>query len=154
MRFLIQRVTQSQVYVNKKRISDISQGLLIFIGISQDDTDSDITYLVEKTLNLRLFPSSKTPFEYSAIETSAELLLVSQFTLYANTRKGRRPSFVNAASSENAKELYLKTVCLFEKSGLRVATGMFGAKMLVQLKNDGPVTLLLDSLDRTLSRRS
>ena len=154
MRFLIQRVTQSQVYVNKKLVSGIGQGLLIFIGISQDDTDSDMAYLVENTLPLRLFPSPKTSFEYSAIETSAELLLVSQFTLYSDTRKGRRPSFVKAASPENAKELYLKVVNLFEQSGLRVSTGIFGAKMMVSLKNDGPVTLLLDSLDQTRSRRS
>ena len=105
MLFLIQRVTQSQVYVNKKLVSGIGQGLLIFIGISQDDTDSDMAYLVEKTLNLSLFPSPKTSFEYSAIETSAELLLLSQFTLYSDTRKGRRPSFVKTASPENAKEL-------------------------------------------------
>ena len=154
MRFLIQRVIQSQVYVDKKLISGISRGLLIFIGISQDDTDSDMAYLVEKTLNLRLFPSPKASFEYSAIETSAELLLVSQFTLYSDTRKGRRPSFVKAASPENAKELYLKVVNLFEQSGLRVSTGIFGAKMMVSLKNDGAVTLLLDSLDQTRSRRS
>jgi D-tyrosyl-tRNA(Tyr) deacylase len=154
LRFLIQRVTQSQVYISNKQISDISGGLLIFIGISHDDTDSDITYLVEKTLNLRLFPSLKASFEYSAMETSAELLLVSQFTLYSDTRRGRRPSFLKAGTSENAKELYLKVIQLFKQSGLKVATGMFGAKMMVQLENDGPVTLLLDSLDKTRSRRS
>jgi D-tyrosyl-tRNA(Tyr) deacylase len=127
--------------------------MVVLLGVSAEDTEEDARYLVEKTLNLRLFGEYPKGFERSARDIGAELLVISQFTLYARTRKGRRPDFTQAAPPELGESLYDRTVQLFAESGLRVAEGRFGAYMEVEIINDGPVTILLDSADRNLPRR-
>jgi D-tyrosyl-tRNA(Tyr) deacylase len=127
--------------------------MVVLLGVSTEDTEEDARYLVEKTLNLRLFGEYPKGFERSARDIGAELLVISQFTLYARTRKGRRPDFTQAAPPEQAESLYDRTVQLFAESGLQVAEGRFGAYMEVEIINDGPVTILLDSADRNLPRR-
>lgn len=128
----------------------IGAGLAILVGITGKDGPPEVTYLAEKVLNMRLFPlpGEMTGFERSALEVGAEVLLVSQFTLYASTRKGRRPGFSDAAPGEIASPLFESVVAEFRKSGLKVATGVFGAHMHLRLENDGPVTIVLDSDER------
>jgi D-tyrosyl-tRNA(Tyr) deacylase len=128
-------------------------GLLVFLAVAQRDTEEDVQYIVSKVLNLRLFPSDKSYFDYSALEVKAELLVVSQFTLYGDTRKGRRPEFVAAAPPEEAERIYNRVVELFKASKLKVETGVFAAHMKVSLVNNGPVTLMIDSADRQRPRR-
>lgn len=154
MRALIQRVAQAWVLVDNQEIGRIGPGLVVLLGIAEEDKEADARYLVEKTVNLRIFPAAQNRFDRSALELGAELLVVSQFTLYADTRKGRRPDFTRAASPEEAKQLYEYTIGLFHQAGLPVATGRFQEYMQVLLQNDGPVTLLLDSADRHRPRRS
>ena len=134
-------------------VASIGSGLVVFLGIGRGDTAEDAAYLAEKTANLRIFADAQDRFNLSALETGAELLLVSQFTLYADTRKGRRPSFVDAALPQDAEPLFQRGVALLRERGLKVETGQFQQHMLVQLVNDGPVTLLLDSADRNRPRR-
>ena len=153
MRALIQRVSRASVQHNGRRIASIGSGLLVFLGVSRQDDIHDARYLVDRTLNLRIFPDSENRFNFSAIEATAELLLVSQFTLYANTRRGRRPDFSDAAPAAEAEHLYEQAVGLFRESGLKVATGAFGEFMQVGLENEGPVTIMLDSADRHRPRR-
>ena len=126
----------------------------MFVGITDTDQPEDSEYLAKKTLNMRLFPHDleETGFEQSAIEVGAQILVISQFTLYATTRKGRRPSFTQASSSANAEPLFENLVFEFRKSGLAVHTGIFGAYMRVQLENSGPTTIVLDSADRRSPR--
>lgn len=124
------------------------------IGVSCLDTTEDARYLVDKILNLRIFPSKANDFDHSALDANAGILVVSQFTLYARTRKGRRPDFTAAAPAQYAEHLYNQTVDIFRQSTLRVATGQFGEHMTVNLQNDGPLTLMLDSADRKVPRRS
>ena len=119
----------------------------------KEDDEDDVRYLVEKIANLRIFADDENRFNLSALDVGAELLVVSQFTLYADTRKGRRPDFNQAAGAEDAKRLYEHAVELFREAGLTVATGRFQEHMLVSLENDGPVTLMLDSADRQRPRR-
>ena len=128
-------------------------GLAVFLGITTGDDEADARYLVDKTVNLRIFSDGQNRFNRSALDVKAELLVVSQFTLYADTRKGRRPDFNLAAPPEEAEPLYDHTVELFRQTGLKVDTGQFQEYMQVRLQNDGPVTLLLDSIDRHRSRR-
>jgi D-tyrosyl-tRNA(Tyr) deacylase len=153
MRALVQRVVEASVLVEGQEVGRIGPGLVVFLGFAGDDEDSDSLYLVEKTVNLRIFADSENRFDRSALDVGADLLLVSQFTLYADTRKGRRPDFNQAAGAEQAREAYEKAVDLFRNTGLTVATGRFQEYMQVLLQNDGPVTIMLDSADRNRPRR-
>ncbi len=153
MRALVQRVVEASVLVEGQEVGRIGPGLVVFLGFAGDDEESDPLYLVEKTVNLRIFADSENRFNRSALDVGAELLLVSQFTLYADTRKGRRPDFNRAAGAEQAREAYEKAVELFRDTGLTVATGRFQEYMQVLLQNDGPVTIMLDSADRNRPRR-
>ena len=133
----------------------IGPGLIVFLGVGKGDQEADARYLTGKILNLRIFASDDdNRFERSALDVGAEFLIVSQFTLYADTRKGRRPDFNQAAAPEDARRLYEYTVDQFRESGLKVATGRFQEYMQVRLQNDGPVTIILDSGDSQRPRRS
>jgi D-tyrosyl-tRNA(Tyr) deacylase len=134
-------------------VGRIGAGLVVFLGVGQEDEESDARYLVDKIANLRIFSDEENRFNRSALDVGAEFLLVSQFTLYAGTRKGRRPDFTQAAQPEEARRLYQHTIDLFRQSGLRVAEGRFQEYMQVRLENDGPVTILLDSADLQRPRR-
>ena len=153
MRALIQRVARASVAVEEEVVGTIGPGLVLLLGVGQGDGEEDVSYLVDKIVNLRLFPDAQERFDRSALEVSAELLVISQFTLYASTRKGRRPSFTQAASPQEADLLFQKAVALFEERGLQVETGRFQQHMLVEIHNDGPVTLMVDSEDRLRPRR-
>lgn len=153
MRALIQRVAGAAVSVGGREVGRIGPGLAVLLGVSTEDTEGDAQYLVEKVVNLRIFAAGQNRFDRSALEVGAELLVVSQFTLYAETRKGRRPDFTRAAPPQQAQRLYELVVELFRAAGLSVATGVFQEYMQVSLQNDGPVTLLLDSADRQRPRR-
>ena len=147
MRVVIQRVEFSQVKVNEKIVGKIGKGLNLLVAISTTDTEAEIDWIVRKCLDLRLFPdpdSNNNFWEKSVKDIDGELLIVSQFTLYGDCRKGRRPSFDNSASPEVAKQLYQLFVEKLKLSGLKVATGIFGAMMQVEIDNDGPVTFLLE----------
>lgn len=148
MRALVQRVTQASVTVDGQQAGAIGPGLLVFLGMGQGDTEADAAYLVDKVSNLRIFPDAEGKFNRSALDVGGELLVVSQFTLYADTRRGRRPSFTGAAPPQDAEALFQHAVALFTATGLKVETGRFQAHMLVSLVNDGPVTVWLDSADR------
>ena len=126
-------------------VGEIDDGLLVFIGISSRDSQDDIDYIVDKTINLRIFPDEEGRFDRSLADTNGSLLLVSQFTLYGDTKKGRRPSITEAMPSDSARTLFDDTVNSFSKTGLRVEKGIFQAEMEVSLVNSGPVTIILDS---------
>ena len=128
----------------------IQQGLVVFVGIGRTDNLSDASYIVNKVVNMRLFDNSDGMFDLSALDIHSQLLIVSQFTLYAQTRKGRRPSFVDAMPPGQARDLYEQTVELFQESGLAIETGVFKSHMDVSLTNDGPVTIMVDSSDNGL----
>jgi D-tyrosyl-tRNA(Tyr) deacylase len=145
MKIVIQRVKQAKVKVNSEVIGKIDKGLLILVGAEKGDSQSDIDYLVSKALNLRIFEDENSKMNLSVLDIKGEMLAVSQFTLLGDCRKGRRPSFDKAAGGEDALELYEIFVSELQKSGLKVQTGEFGAHMQVELINDGPVTLILDS---------
>ena len=146
MRALIQRVTKASVTVNKNIVSSIDAGLLIFLGIKNDDSSKDVQYLVKKIINMRIFASETSDnFEKSLIEAKKEILVVSQFTLYGELKKGRRPSFIESAKSDYALTMYEEFINELKKTDLKIQTGIFGAKMYVNIINDGPVTLMLDS---------
>lgn len=153
MRALLQRVAHAAVSVEGQEIARIGPGLVILLGVAAGDDETDAQYLVDKTVHLRIFADGQNRFNRSALDVEAELLVVSQFTLYADTRKGRRPSFSPAAAPDTARRLYDYAVQLFRSAGLAVATGVFQEYMQVSLQNDGPVTLLLDSADRHTPRR-
>jgi D-tyrosyl-tRNA(Tyr) deacylase len=154
LRALVQRVRQATVSVQGETLGSIELGLVLFIGVGVEDTPDDARYLVERLLNLRIFADEAGRFNRSALEVGAGLLAVSQFTLYADTRRGRRPSFTQAAPPAEAEPLFIQTVELLRQSGLPVATGRFGAEMRVALENDGPVTFWMDSADRLRPRRA
>lgn len=145
MRFLIQRVSRASVRVDGKSEAAIGTGLLVLIGISATDGTTEADYLADKLVNLRVFPDDEGRMDRSAIEIGADLLLVSQFTLYGDCRKGRRPSFDPAASAEKARSIYEYLITKIREKGLLTKTGVFQAHMEVELVNDGPVTLLLES---------
>lgn len=149
MRLLIQRVSEASVTVDNKIKSTIKQGLLIFVGIINEDTKDDIEYLVKKAVNLRIFDDEYGVMNKSVIEIAGEVLVVSQFTLHASTKKGNRPSYIRAAKPEISIPLY-EEFCssLSEQLNKEVQTGEFGADMKVKLINDGPVTILIDSKNR------
>ena len=154
MRALVQRVSQASVTVGSDEVGSIGLGLVVLLGVSRQDEGDEARYIVDKTVNLRIFPDEEGRFNRSALDIGAELLIVSQFTLYGDTRKGRRPSFLEAAAPERAHELFDHVVALFAETGLRVETGRFQAHMMVSIHNDGPVTIMLDSADRERPRRS
>jgi D-tyrosyl-tRNA(Tyr) deacylase len=129
------------------------KGLVVLLGISKEDGEEDARHLVERIVNLRIFPDEDNRFNRSAKDSLAELLVISQFTLYADTRRGRRPDFTQAAPPEDAERLYRRVVELFAETGLRVETGRFREYMLVDIQNDGPVTIMIDSDDRFRPRR-
>jgi len=142
---LLQRVTEASVSVDGEVVGRIGQGLVIFVGVADGDTEKDAQYLAQKTVNLRIFPDEAGRFNLSALDTKGELLAVSQFTLLADTTKGRRPSFVEAAPPAKAEELFERFVEHIHATGLKVETGRFQHYMQVEIHNDGPVTILLDS---------
>ena len=145
MRAVVQRVRQSSVKVDDQIVGQIDNGLLVLLGVAKDDTAKDADYLVNKIINLRIFEDPDGKMNRSLIETGGELLAVSQFTLLADCRRGRRPSFIEAAEPEKATELYNTFVDGVRHRGIRVQTGRFGALMTVALVNDGPVTVIIES---------
>ncbi len=145
MRAVIQRVEQSSVKVDDQIVAQIGSGLLILLGIAKNDTAQDADYLVNKIIHLRIFEDAKGKMNRSLLQTGGELLAVSQFTLLADCRKGRRPSFIEAAEPGKAIELYEAFVEGVRHHGIRVQTGHFGAMMAVALVNDGPVTIIIES---------
>ena len=148
MKILLQRVSRASVSVDGEVVGRIGLGLVGLVGVAQGDTEEDARYLVEKTVNLRIFPDEAGKFNRSLVDVGGELLLVSQFTLIADTRKGRRPSFIEAAGPAEAEALFNRFVDLARATGLKVETGRFQQHMLVEIHNDGPVTILLDSRAR------
>ena len=149
MRVVIQRVSKASVVINSDEICNINNGLLILLGIELKDSDEDIVWLTKKIINLRIFSDENGKMNHSVTDVSGELIVVSQFTLHAKTKKGNRPSYINAAKPELAIPLYEKfTDFLIKESGLNVYTGKFGADMKVSLINDGPVTIILDSKEK------
>ena len=155
MRAVIQRVTRSSVTVDSQVTGSTELGLMILIGITYDDAQEDIDYIAEKSVNMRLFSKEgdESGFDRSILDVGGSALLVSQFTLYASTRKGRRPSFTGAAPGDVSKPIFEQTIAAFRARGVPVTTGIFGAYMHVDLINDGPVTILLDSDDRKTPRK-
>jgi D-aminoacyl-tRNA deacylase len=145
MRAVVQRVTRAQVSVGQEVVGKIGPGLLVLLGISKTDTQSQADYLVQKVLGLRIFDDENGKMNLSLAETRRSVLAVSQFTLYGDVRKGKRPSFDEAASPPLARELYEYFVCKIREAGVSCETGRFQAMMQVELSNDGPVTILLDS---------
>jgi D-tyrosyl-tRNA(Tyr) deacylase len=148
MRVVIQRVTASSVAIAGETVGQIGRGLNLLVAIAATDTEAELQWMARKCLDLRLFPdpaAANPRFDLSVSEIGGELLVISQFTLYGDGRKGRRPSFDRSAAPDRAEALYDRFVELLRASGLRVETGRFGAMMQVQIDNDGPVTLILDS---------
>lgn len=145
MRAVVQRVTYSSVEVNGEIVGEINKGFNVLLGISKEDTEEDMKYIKDKIINLRVFSDENDKMNLSLLDIQGELLLISQFTLYGDARKGRRPNFMNALGGEEAKKFYDKFIEMMKETGLKVQTGIFGADMKVDIKNDGPVTILLDS---------
>jgi len=145
---LLQRVTGASVSVEGEVVGSIGRGLVVLVGVAGGDGDKDIQYLAQKIVNLRIFADKEEKFNLSALDIGAELLLVSQFTLLAGTRKGRRPSFTEAAPPPQAETLFQQFVDAVRSSGLKVATGRFQQYMQLEIHNDGPVTIMLDSRDK------
>ncbi len=153
MRVVLQRVTEASVSVDEEIVGKIGKGLVLLVGIGNGDTEEDARYLSDKCLQLRIFEDEAGKMNISALDVGADVLAISQFTLFGNTRKGRRPSFVEAAPPEISRPLFERFVNFLKESGLKVETGIFGAHMLVKIFNDGPVTILLDSTDRLKPRK-
>lgn len=145
MRAVIQRVKRSQVAVDGQVIGAIDKGVNVLLGIHREDTDKDLDYLADKIANLRIFEDEAGVMNKSLAEVEGEILLISQFTLYGDARKGRRPSYIKALGGEEAKAFYEAMAKELENRGFKVALGRFGADMEVTIVNDGPVTILLDS---------
>ena len=145
MKVVIQKSGQAKVKINGKTHSEIEEGLVILLGIKTGDTEKDIDYLVEKIINLRLFEEGEKHFEKSLLEKNKQALVISQFTLYGDCKKGRRPDFALSAKSEEAKPLYEKFLEKLSGKGIEVKSGIFGAMMDVHLINKGPITIILES---------
>ena len=149
MRIVVQRVIEASVKVEGKEISKIGTGLLILLGVAPNDSQQDIEWLAKKVVQLRIFPNEDGNMNKSVVDINAEVIVVSQFTLYASTKKGNRPSFTSSAKPEIAKPLYKEFVNVLEaKLNKKVGTGVFGAAMKVSLINDGPITICIDSKNR------
>ena len=151
MRALIQRVSSASVSVDGVITGQIGSGFVVFLGIGRPDTEDDLMYLVDKVIKLRICSDEQGKFDKSVQDVGGAILLVSQFTLYADTRKGRRPGFSDAMPVHEAKEVFTRVTETFRSSGVNIETGVFQADMSVSLVNDGPVTLLIDSTDRLKS---
>ena len=148
MRILLQRVSKASVIINSNNFSSINKGLLVFLGIQTKDTLKDVQYLTHKLINLRIFNDDDGLMNLSVLDKQYSIMLISQFTLYGNCKKGNRPSFLDAASSEHAKKIYNEFVNYMKNKLNKVQTGIFGAHMVVELINDGPVTFILDSNEK------
>ncbi|MBR1654571.1 MAG: D-tyrosyl-tRNA(Tyr) deacylase [Clostridia bacterium] len=145
MKFVIQRVSKASVTVDNNVIGKINKGFLVLIGVTHNDTKEIADLMIRKLLNLRVFSDENDKMNLSLKDVEGELLLISQFTLYANCKRGNRPDFINAAKPDVAKELYEYIITKCNENGYKVETGEFGADMKVELLNDGPVTIILDS---------
>jgi D-tyrosyl-tRNA(Tyr) deacylase len=145
MRACVQRVEQAAVDVDGQTVGQIKQGILVLLGVTHSDTSDDAIYLAEKIVDLRIFPDDAGKMNRSLAECGGAMLVVSQFTLYGDCRKGRRPSFIDAAAPEKGEQLYEEFVAAVQGRGVEVATGRFRTHMKVSSVNDGPVTMLLDS---------
>ncbi len=148
MKALLQRVTEASVSIAGQTVGNIGRGLVIFVGVANGDTVKDAQYLAQKVISLRIFADDEGRFNLSALQIRGEILVASQFTLLADTKKGRRPSFTEAASPAQAEELFEQFVAQTRTSGLKVETGRFQQYMQVAIQNDGPVTILLDSQEK------
>jgi D-tyrosyl-tRNA(Tyr) deacylase len=148
LKALLQRVSSASVSIGREEVGRIGRGLVVLVGIAVGDQEEDVEFLVTKTINLRIFADPEGKFNLSVLEVKGELLLVSQFTLLADTRRGRRPSFTSAAPPAEAARLFELFAARANEYGLKVATGRFQAHMLVEIHNDGPVTIMLNSRDR------
>jgi D-tyrosyl-tRNA(Tyr) deacylase len=145
MRVVLQRVKEAKVTVEGEVVGQIQKGLVLLLGARTGDTEEDVRYLVEKCVNLRIFEDQEQKMNLSALEVKAEVLVISQFTLYGNTSKGRRPSFTDSLEPQEAERLYNIFIDRIEAAGLKTESGVFGAKMLVEIHNWGPVTFILES---------
>jgi len=145
MRAVLQRVSSAAVEIDGETVGRIGRGLAILLAVHREDTDRDILWMAEKCANLRIFENSGGKFDRSLLDTGGEVLVVSQFTLYGNCRRGRRPDFLEAAGPDIAVPAYEKFILALREMGIRVETGRFGARMSVDIENEGPVTLILDS---------
>ena len=145
MKVVIQRSLNSKVLVDGKITGQIKKGLVVLVGFTHNDNIDDINYITKKIINLRIFDDEKGVMNLSIKDTLGEILSISQFTLYADTNKGNRPSYINAMKSSDAKELYDKFNEALKDNGINVQTGIFGSNMDVQIRNDGPITIIIDS---------
>ena len=145
MRLVIQRVRSARVLVEDRSVGEIAAGVIVLLGAGKEDTSADALYLAEKTAELRIFNDAQGKMNLSLLDTHGATLVVSQFTLYADVRHGRRPSFDRAAPAEEARRLYEEYLCCLRALGVRVETGVFQAHMQVEMVNDGPVTIVMDS---------
>lgn len=145
MRAVVQRTNGSRVLVKNQEIAGIDKGLMVLLGIGKGDTSKDADYLIDKIMNLRIFPDENDKMNLSLLDIGGEILLVSQFTLYGDARKGRRPSFSEAELPDTALPLFEYCATLLQQAGVNVQTGEFGGDMIVEISNDGPCTILLDS---------
>lgn len=145
MKIVLQRVSEAEVRVGDDVVGQIGRGLVLLLGVGRQDGEEQARYLAEKCLNLRIFEDSEGKMNRSLLDMGGEILAISQFTLYGDTRKGRRPGFTDAAPPEHAEPLYERFVELLRAAGVKVETGRFGARMSVRIHNDGPVTLILEA---------